>query len=580
MVSIDRGTPSGFPGPLRPDPPEFASVGLSTTWPSSTSTTTRAPGGSTSRAWAGRWREPVGPTTAYSAPPRPSALTRPSRMVTVRSMAAATSASWVTTTTVVPRSSRASLSSSTTRRTLARSSWLVGSSASSRGGLLARATATARRCCSPPDRARIGLPRCAPRSTASSSTSARRLRRPAGSPASTIGRSRFSQAEACGSRLRAVPCQTNPSRRRRSMVSWASDRRVTSMPSSTTRPAEGRSRPPRMASMVDLPDPDGPSRATISPQSTPKSTPWRATTSRPSSRYRWNSPSPASSRAPARARRCSASPWTRSTTVLTGAPLRGSPDPSGSQLLLAQEGRAGLVDEGGDHGGQAQADQQHGQAEGEAQDGPVGGVDRRGQGRPVGELGDGREGDQGHHQADQAAAEHPVADQRPLLDRDRAPQVAPPGPEHLEHGQLEGAPPAGQVQVEHDPAGGQGRPGGRPHEQEQQGQRGGLLGQGGLLVGGHGPALDPGPGGGQALGPGPAAGAAGGPDLAGLGLVDRVALGVDQQPVAVDEGGGAGPDGAREHAGNAGHPELQVAGNRGAHPHHPAHLGRHRPQEG
>ena len=154
----------------------------------------------------------MGPTTAYSAPPRPSALTRPSRMVTVRSMAAATSASWVTTTTVVPRSSRASLSSSTTRRTLARSSWLVGSSASSRGGLLARATATARRCCSPPDRARIGLPRWAPRSTASSSTLARFRRRAAGSPASTIGRSRFSQAEACGQEVagRALPDEPEP----------------------------------------------------------------------------------------------------------------------------------------------------------------------------------------------------------------------------------------------------------------------------------------------------------------------------------------------------------------------------------
>src|SRR4029453_16475879 len=157
-------------------------VGLSTTRSPSTSTATRAPGGSTSRAWAGRCRDPVGPTTAYSAPPRPSALTRPSRMVTVRSMAAATSASWVTTTTVVPRSWRASLSSSTTRRTLARSSWLVGSSASSRGGLLARATATARRCCSPPDRARIGLSRRGPRSTAPRSTPPPRPRPPPARP--------------------------------------------------------------------------------------------------------------------------------------------------------------------------------------------------------------------------------------------------------------------------------------------------------------------------------------------------------------------------------------------------------------
>src|SRR4029453_10701612 len=71
------------PGPGTPGP----SVGLSTTWSPSTSTTTRAPGGRTSRAWAGRWREPVGPTTAYSAPPRPSALIRPPRMATARALA-------------------------------------------------------------------------------------------------------------------------------------------------------------------------------------------------------------------------------------------------------------------------------------------------------------------------------------------------------------------------------------------------------------------------------------------------------------------------------------------------------------
>jgi hypothetical protein len=41
--------------------------------------------------------------------------------------------------------------------------------------------------------------------------------------------------------------------------------------------------------------------------------------------------------------------------------------------------------------------------------------------------------------------------------------------------------------MEHDPAGGQGRPGGRPDQQEQQGQRGGLLGQDGFLVGGDRP---------------------------------------------------------------------------------------------
>jgi hypothetical protein len=46
-----------------------------------------------------------------------------------------------------------------------------------------------------------------------------------------------------------------------------------------TRPAEGRIMPASSAISVDLPEPDGPTRATISPALMARSTPARATTS-------------------------------------------------------------------------------------------------------------------------------------------------------------------------------------------------------------------------------------------------------------------------------------------------------------
>ena len=51
---------------------------------------------------------------------------------------------------------------------------------------------------------------------------------------------------------------------------------VTSLPSTSTRPDVGISRPARIRSVVLLPEPDGPSSAKNSPGSILKSTPFRA----------------------------------------------------------------------------------------------------------------------------------------------------------------------------------------------------------------------------------------------------------------------------------------------------------------
>ena len=59
---------------------------------------------------------------------------------------------------------------------------------------------------------------------------------------------------------------------------------ATSVSPTITRPAAGGSRPAITESRVDLPEPDGPSRATDSPAEMSRSTPESATTSYPSSR--------------------------------------------------------------------------------------------------------------------------------------------------------------------------------------------------------------------------------------------------------------------------------------------------------
>src|SRR3546814_4521043 len=61
--------------------------------------------------------------------------------------------------------------------------------------------------------------------------------------------------------------------RRRSAVRCASERPRQAWPSISTSPSSGRSRRPAMCSSVDLPAPEGPTRATISPPATLKEAP-------------------------------------------------------------------------------------------------------------------------------------------------------------------------------------------------------------------------------------------------------------------------------------------------------------------
>ncbi len=54
----------------------------------------------------------------------------------------------------------------------------------------------------------------------------------------------------------------------RNAASWAPERPASDRPPTSTAPASGRSSAPSRCSSVDLPDPDGPTIATISPGST------------------------------------------------------------------------------------------------------------------------------------------------------------------------------------------------------------------------------------------------------------------------------------------------------------------------
>lgn len=72
--------------------------------------------------------------------------------------------------------------------------------------------------------------------------------------------------------------RTMPTCRRRNMVRSVSDMSARSVDPTWTGPESGRLSPARRWSRVDLPDPEGPSTATISPASTVSQASWRATT--------------------------------------------------------------------------------------------------------------------------------------------------------------------------------------------------------------------------------------------------------------------------------------------------------------
>jgi hypothetical protein len=89
---------------------------------------------------------------------------------------------------------------------------------------------------------------------------------------------------AYGKRLRAAPCSTTPISVPRSRETSASESLPMSYVPMLIRPADGRIRPASSAISVDLPEPDGPTRTSVSPGAMERSTPASATTSPASAR--------------------------------------------------------------------------------------------------------------------------------------------------------------------------------------------------------------------------------------------------------------------------------------------------------
>src|SRR5215216_6314540 len=225
--------------------------------------------------------------------------------------------SWVTSSRVPSKEARWRRRSRRTSVRVAASRAARGSSRSSSRGSPAMARARATRWAWPPDRARGRAPAWPARPTRSSQPAARRR-------ASALGRPRARSPKATSSRT---------------------------VPSRLTRPRASGTSPARARSRVVLPAPFGPSSTTSSPVATTSST------------SRSSSP---------RAR-------PRSASRLTGAPLRGSPDPSGScrrEPAVAQD----------DQYGQGDGQQDQAEGDGRLQVGLQGQVD--GQGHGLGDPGE------------------------------------------------------------------------------------------------------------------------------------------------------------------------------------------------
>src|SRR6202171_1588870 len=218
----------------------------------------------------------IHPTAPLRSAPAAGASIRPSRMRTVRRARSATCGLWVTSTMVWP-SLFMRTSSSTITLVTSESRLPVGSSAQTTAGLCTNARATATRCCSPPESwSGRWLARCA-RPSVSSISSARRRESRELRFWSRSGISTFSTAESTGSRLKAW--KTKPMFWLRYAVRARSDIVDRSWPSTTTCPPSKPSSPDRQLSNVVLPEPDGPTMATISPRSIERSIPRSASTS-------------------------------------------------------------------------------------------------------------------------------------------------------------------------------------------------------------------------------------------------------------------------------------------------------------
>src|SRR5918994_342395 len=216
-------------------------------------------------------------TAAVSSPATAplSPTMRPSRMSTTREAPAATSAEWVTMRIVWPSPCRRR-NSSRISAPPSLSSAPVGSSASSTAGSLTRARAIASRCRWPPESTDGTCSVLSPSPSRSSRSRARvsaALRR---IPPRIAGSAMLSSDETPSSRLKNW--KTMPTWWRRNFASQFSSWPVTTRSSTTTSPSSAWSRPAKMLSNVDLPQPDGPISATNSPRATSRSTPRSART--------------------------------------------------------------------------------------------------------------------------------------------------------------------------------------------------------------------------------------------------------------------------------------------------------------
>ena len=158
----------------------------------------------------------------------------------------------------MPPSRSARIASQTSRRAAGSRPW-VSSSSTTSCGRLSNASTRNSRCRWPPDSAAKAVRRCPARPKAASSPSTGAERGPRNSSTASATRSRSGSAESC--------CWLPTSDRSRG-PSLAGSR-----PSTRSEPPSARRSPCRHSTVVVLPAPFAPSRPTISPSSTSRSTP-------------------------------------------------------------------------------------------------------------------------------------------------------------------------------------------------------------------------------------------------------------------------------------------------------------------
>ena len=198
----------------------------------------------------------------------------PSRTLTLRSHRAARSSSWVTTTSVIPRSRCRPNSRSSTISPVFVSRLPVGSSAKITLGSPTSARAMTTRCFCPPDRSFASLLALSASPRASSAAMPRRFRSAPETPAIFSGSTTLSSTEVFG--VRKNCWNTKPNVLFRVRLTWRALSDAASAPSSSTSPVEGRSSSASRCMSVDLPDPDLPTIARLSPWCTARDTPFSA----------------------------------------------------------------------------------------------------------------------------------------------------------------------------------------------------------------------------------------------------------------------------------------------------------------